>query len=87
MNVESLKHILVTEQIPRRCYSFDGAGGGDCFALEFISSRWVISYYSERGTRRKEGVFTSEDEACRAMFNVMKKIVQRETGRTIALNV
>ena len=87
MNINELVHILEKNQVPRRYYSFDGAGGGDCFALEFIDSHWVISYYSERGTRREEGVFTSEDEACRAMFDRMKMTVQEESGRTIFIGV
>ena len=87
MNVKHLEHIFERNQVPRQYYSFDGPGGGDCFALEFLNGNWRISYYSERGTRREEGVFVSENEACLAMFDRLRRTVQTETGRTISLDV
>ena len=87
MDVKHLERVLQDNQVPRRYYSLDGPGGGDCFALEFINSSWFISYYSERGMRREEGIFTSEDEACHAMFDRMRMTVQEESGRTIFLDV
>jgi len=87
MNIGNLKHVFESNQVSRRYYSFDGPGGRDCLALEFANDSWTVSYYSERGTRREKGVFTSEDEACRAMFELVKRTVQEETGRTILSNV
>jgi len=87
MNVQDLERIFKDSQVPQRYYSFDGAGGGDCLSLEFIDGSWTISYYSERGTRRQEGTFTSEDEACYSMFELINRTMQEEAGRKISLQV
>ncbi len=86
MNTTELEHIFKANHVPTRYYSFAGPGGGDCFVLECRASQWAV-YYSERGTRREEGIFNTEDEACRAMFELIKETVQNGQGRAISLNV
>lgn len=87
MNVKNLESIFEGNHVAKQYYSFDGPSSGDCFALEFMDGSWVISYYSERGARRQEGIFTSEDEACFSMFEFINRTMQEEAGRKISLQV
>jgi hypothetical protein len=75
VNIPELERILEQNHVPSRYYSFEGAGGGDCYALELLSGQWTLSYYDDRGNREKKGVFATEDQGCLALFEQLKTMV------------
>ena len=87
MTRTDLQMIFDQNGVPTSYYSFRGAGGGDCYALEFLDNCWTLSYYDERGFRLHKGTYPSEDEGCRAMFAAVAEMVQLTDHRTIHADI
>jgi hypothetical protein len=67
MDIESLKVRLDSEGVDPDAYSLGGGFASDAFVLERRDRRWVV-YYTERGLRRGEAEYESEDAACRSLL-------------------
>ena len=85
MTISELDQTFRRNTVPHRYYSFEGAGGGDCYALELIHGEWTLSYYDQRGTRRNAQSYPDESTACQAMFAAIKDMVEGQTGKIITL--
>jgi len=63
MNRQDLQSAADREGIRRSAYSLDGGLPSEKYVLAVREGGWSI-YYSERGFRRDEIQFDTEDEAC-----------------------
>jgi hypothetical protein len=87
MTCGDLKELYLRSNVPSDYYSFCGAGGGDCYALEVLDGCWNLSYYDQRGTREEKGTYPDEDAGCRAMFAAVAEMVQIIQKRAISFDV
>ena len=62
MDVEQIKRQLADAGVDRGSYDVDGTKRDEVYCLEKAPAGWIY-YYRERGIRRDERVFASEDEA------------------------
>ena len=62
MTRNELVGAILELDIPSDSYSFDGPGGGECYAVEADGCGW-ITYYSERGEKKSKHFFSTESEA------------------------
>jgi hypothetical protein len=85
MTREELQTILDRNNVPTKYYSFDGAGGGDVWALERLDPGWSLSYYDQRGEREENVVLATEEEGCLALFDRLARVIGAEEGRAIQL--
>ncbi len=83
MNRDILAEIFKRNDVPKRYYSFDGGGIGDCLALERLDGQWILSYYTDRGGDDREATFGTEAEGCEAMFTEISSLIQNTQNRTI----
>ena len=83
MTAENVEQVLIQNDVPRRYYSFKGAGGGTVWALERLGSQWTISFYDKRGGRDVESVYATEDEASRAFLIRMNVVLQKNQHRSL----
>ena len=68
MKRNELKEKLQQLGIPIYLYNLDGIGRTDeRLCLEFADNEWHV-YYSERGVKTTDKIFTSEDEACEYIY-------------------
>lgn len=70
MTVQELKVTLDRLGIRERAYDLDGSHRDEVYCLDQVSGGWVV-YYRERGIRRDERLFSSEDEACRHILDLI----------------
>lgn len=72
MDRNTLREQLDSIGIDPEAYSLDGGLPVEKYCLEDRRSSWAV-YYSERGLRSGERVFTSEDEACRYLLGLLER--------------
>jgi hypothetical protein len=72
MNRKKLIEELVNLGIAVSAVSFDGPGGGECYAIEAEGSGWV-TYYSERGSRSAVKFFDSEAAASQDLLDRLRR--------------
>jgi hypothetical protein len=73
MNKFELKKTLEAEGIIQSAYTLDGRLPGDKYVLSDEGhGKWAI-YYSERGLRVGEKIFSSENEACIYFLKKLQK--------------
>lgn len=69
MNIEELKSILISANVPKRWYSVCDWDGLDLHVIQNISSNyqnfWETFYFDERGNINNYKSFVNEDIACR----------------------
>lgn len=76
MDRSALRELLDREGVDRRAYGLDGPAGllvedrEERYFLEETPSGWMVFYW-ERGLRRGEESFASEDEACRHLLDLL----------------
>ena len=79
MNVMQLQAKLDAEGVNPRAYSLTGGDYDERYVLSLeASGRWII-YFSERGERTGERVFSSEAEACEEF---LKTVLRDPLART-----
>jgi DNA-directed RNA polymerase subunit F len=61
---EILQQLLDDLQVLPRYYSLTGGLPDDRYVLSEENRKWHV-YYTEKGSKEKEKIFNSEDEACR----------------------
>jgi hypothetical protein len=66
VTVDELRGELMRLRIPEFAYSV-GGDQNESYCLVLEDARWHL-YYSERGNRNSEQVFTSESEACEELL-------------------
>lgn len=68
MKSNELKEKLQQLGIPAYLYNLDSVGRTDeRLCLEYSNNEWHV-YYSERGVKTTDKIFTSEDEACEYIY-------------------
>ncbi len=77
LNLESLRALLEAADVDPSAYSLDGGFASDAFVLERQNGHWVI-FYTERGLRRGEVEFDSEDAAC---SNLLARVLRDRSTR------
>jgi hypothetical protein len=77
MTVRELRDTLDRAGIRPRAYDFDSSNRDEVYCLEETQGGWVV-YYRERGIRRDEQLFSSEDEACK---HILALLVRDPTTR------
>ena len=70
MDRQSLRKLLDREDVDPDAYSLGAASRDDTYVLEQTADRWEV-YFSERGLRIGERHFTTEDEACRHLLDLL----------------
>lgn len=69
MNRDSLKAILIKNNVPSYYYNLYGVGETDQrVCLEFDNGNWIV-FYSERGKTFDLKQFSTEDDACQDVLN------------------
>jgi hypothetical protein len=66
----SLKAALDSQHIDPRAYNLTGGLPNEAYTLEQTPSGWSV-YYSERGLRSGKQSFTTEDQACRHLLDLL----------------
>ena len=77
MTRDELQELLQQEGVKERAYSLSGGYHEDRYCLEESYGRWTV-YYAERGNRREERSFSSEDDAC---ADLLQRILRDTTTR------
>jgi len=72
MDIEELRKQLIQLGIKSSSYSLSGGLPNEKYCLANESGKWVV-YYSERGQRTGEKVFSSESKACEYLFSRMER--------------
>jgi hypothetical protein len=81
VNRERLRELADAEHIRRDAYSLEGGLPSERYVLAIVEGGWAV-YYSERGMRRGEKVFDTEDEACAHLFDLLlRDSSNREVNR------
>ena len=70
MTVQELKATLAGAGVKERAYDLDGSNRDEVYCLDQAPRGWAV-YYRERGIRRDERLFASEDEACRYILDLI----------------
>lgn len=73
MNKRELKKELSKLGINKGYYSLNGYELPDCTILAKSSGEWIVFYVDDRGNRRSEKHFLSEDEACSHLLKILKE--------------
>ena len=68
MNRAELVKQLNELRVNRAAYCLDGGLPNECYTLEQRATGWAV-YYSERGRRSMEQVFSTEAQACQFLFD------------------
>jgi hypothetical protein len=68
MNRAALVERLRDSKISENRFSIDGTPKNEATIIEQIGSDTWCTYYSERGERTDERYFSTEDEACRSVY-------------------
>lgn len=69
MNKKELTEELARIGIDHRFYSLDGSLEPDRIIMKNYHGIWEVFYFDERGNIHKEKKFSSEDEACRYIYD------------------
>lgn len=84
MNRAELVKQLDEFGVNRAAYSLDGGLPNECYTLESRATEWAV-YYSERGRRNMEHVFSTEAQACQFLFDwIAQSPASRMTPSQIA---
>lgn len=70
MNRQELKSKLDESNIDPHSYSLDGRTESERYVLEVATGGWVV-FYAERGQRTGLQLLATEDEACRALLDIL----------------
>lgn len=70
MNVGELQSTLRRERIRDDAYSLMGISGDERYCLTHGESGWTV-FYHERGIRRDERLFPTENAACRYLLDIV----------------
>ena len=70
MNRSELEQVLVEHKVSPLAYSLAGGLPNEQYVLDQSARGWSV-YYSQRGERTRERIFTSEDGACRYLVGVL----------------
>lgn len=70
MRMRELKAALDQAGVRERAYDLEGSSKDEVYCLDKVQGSWVV-YYRERGIRREERFFSSEDEACQYIFDLL----------------
>jgi len=68
-----LKRILDALKIKPSYYSLDGSFQPNCIILSNSNEKWIVFYMDGKGGRHNEKIFYTEDEACRYIWEYLKK--------------
>jgi hypothetical protein len=68
MNRAELVKQLNELKVNRAAYRLDGGLPNECYTLEQRATDWAV-YYSERGRRSMEHIFSTEAQACQFLFD------------------
>ncbi len=77
MTLRELRDALKRAGIRERAYDIEESSRDEVYCVDRVRDGWVV-YYRERGIRRDEEFFSSEDEACRS---VLGQILRDPTTR------
>ncbi|TCM42506.1 hypothetical protein [Kribbella sp. VKM Ac-2568] len=69
MNIQELSALLQSKGVPADAYSI-GSDSNESYCLLLEQGSWHV-YYSERGNRNEERVYTSEADACQALLDML----------------
>jgi hypothetical protein len=84
MNRAELVEQLDDLRVSRAAYCLDGGLPNECYTLEPRAAEWAV-YYSERGRRSMEHVFSTEAQACQFLFDwIAQSPASRMTPSQIA---
>jgi hypothetical protein len=73
MNRNDLEQRLQRERFRPDAYRLDGSPpANDGFVLGEVHGKWTVSYF-ERGLTRLLGEFTSEQQACERLYELLKR--------------
>jgi len=72
MTVEDLKEALRHAGIRERAYDLECSERDEVYCLDAVQGGWRV-YYCERGLRRDERFFTSEDAATRYFLDLITR--------------
>lgn len=72
MNVSDLRQRFEAEGVRPDAYSLDDATKNETYCLVASVQRWFV-YYFERGFRRGERRFQSEDAACQYLLSLIMR--------------
>lgn len=75
MNRAELKRRLDELQVNPRFYSLEGEMLPDRMVLYHSYDKWIVFYFSERGNRENERIFSSEEEACSYLYELFERSV------------
>jgi len=72
MDIKKMKALFQSHDVPDWIYAIDELGGGEIPGIAKDSEGWY-TYYSERGKRRSIVRHASENDACLALIDSVKK--------------
>ena len=68
MTKDILRNTLIEMGVPSMLYNLEGTGRTDeRFCLECTNNEWKV-YFSERGVKTTNEIFSSEEEACQFIY-------------------
>ena len=70
MKKDELQNILNQKGINKDSFCLDGGNPTEKYVLSQESSHWSV-YYSERGLRTEEKIFSTEEEACEYFLSII----------------
>ncbi len=71
MNKKELRKLLEKLDLYDGWVSLDGELVPDKIVLDQINTQWVVFYFDERGNKNDEMLYSSEDEACESILNLL----------------
>lgn len=71
MDRAELRNTLDQEGIRPDAYSLEGGLYEDRLCIDEVYGQWLV-YYVERGKRWDERTFSTEDEACRHLLELLR---------------
>jgi hypothetical protein len=81
MNINELKDIIVSENIPERYFLIGNKGvKDDKYCLMQIDGEWQV-FYGERGKKNKLATFTDESDACLELLSRLRIRVEKANRR------
>lgn len=73
MNIEELENKIKEMNFPPDSYSLSGGYPNESLCISENNGRWSI-YYSERGLRTEEEIFSPESAACEAFLSRLARM-------------
>ena len=78
MTILELKNQLENESIPQYMYSLlSGGFPNEAYCLTERNGMWEV-YYSERGNKRGQKQFSTENDACEYFYKKVKKYASQK---------